>query len=105
MKSGKQRSMIGTVSIAAALIFGAGVATAQTMGEYGTTLGDAASVAQGSGSTMQPPSVHPNPVGESSATTSIEVSNSTREDDSYNDSRDDNSHDTHSGDDWTPANN
>jgi hypothetical protein len=97
----------GLFAIATALAlvaFPVGQARAQTMGEYATTVGDAATVGA-SASTLPPPAVHPNPIGNTSSTSAVvEVGNhETREDDSTNYRDDRDSNDANTGDEWSQS--
>jgi len=87
------------------IVFGAAPARAQTMGEYGTTVGDAGTIGQSS-ATLPPPAVYTNPVGGGSngSTSTVEVNSDERRDDDTSSDRDD--HDSRhasSGDDWSEA--
>lgn len=106
MRLGRLWAVAAALGVIAPLTFGAARVHAQTMGEYGTTVGNAGTVATSS-STLQPPAVHPNPIGDGSSTSAVEVGNhATREDDSpnYRDDREDrDSGDAESGDEWSPS--
>lgn len=95
------------MTITAALVLGGATAYAQTMGEYGGTLGQAASFGSSTASSLPAPAAHMNPIGGANSTTTIEISGDDREardgsnENADRDSRD--PRDTYSGDDWSPA--
>jgi len=88
----------------APIILGAAPVTAQTMGEYGATLGQSAGMGS-TASTLPAPAAYSNPVGGSGSTATVEVRSDDRDaEDTYGDrgDRDDrDSRDAKSGDEWS----